>query len=337
MTRSNKANGEDKGRAARQRTLKAPISCNGIGLHSGAKVSLTLRPGEPDSGIVFHRTDIAGGGVMVPGRWDWVVDTTLCTAVGDGEGARISTVEHLMAALAGCQIDNAVIEVSGPELPIMDGSSAPFVFLIECAGTSLQETPRRAIKVLKPVTVSEGESSTGLFPADAFSVDFEIEFDSPLVARQECSVALSNGTFKTEISRARTFGFLDQVEMLRARGLARGGSLENAVVVCGERILNEEGLRYEDEFVRHKVLDCVGDLYLAGRPILGRFVGVRSGHLLTNRVLAALFADDSAWETVTLPMESELADVAPVRTLTGPAIGRRRAKPPAEPEASALA
>ncbi|MBI4184767.1 MAG: UDP-3-O-acyl-N-acetylglucosamine deacetylase [Proteobacteria bacterium] len=286
----------------RQRTLKSAISCNGVGLHTGARVSLTLRPGEPGSGIVFRRSDIGGGGAAIPARWDRVVDTTLCTTLGEG-GIRVGTVEHLLAAVAGCGVDNAVVEVGGPEVPIMDGSAAPFVFLIECAGLVEQPAARRAIRVLRPVSVAHGSASASLRPAGAFGIDFAIDFANPVVGRQECSLTPANGAFKSEIARARTFGFLDDVESLRARGLARGGSLENAVVVCGERVLNQDGLRYEDEFVRHKVLDCVGDLCLAGAPLIGRFVGVQSGHFLNNRLLKALFADPDAWETVDLVEE----------------------------------
>ena len=291
---SNRVKGRD---AVRQQTLKRPINCTGVALHSGAKVSMTLHPADADSGIVFRRTDITGAGALIPGRWDRVVDTTMCTTLGNGEGVTVGTVEHLMAALAGCRVDNAEIEINGPEVPAMDGSAAPFVFLIECAGLVEQAAPRRAIRVLKPVSVGNGDGTCSLAPVrgDGFLLGFEIDFDSPVVARQAISLGLYDGTFKKELSRARTFGFLHEVEDLWASGLAQGGSLENAVVVSGETILNEDGLRYEDEFVRHKALDALGDLYLAGGPLIGSFHGVCSGHAANNRLLKALFDDETAW------------------------------------------
>jgi len=279
-----------------QKTLKTSIQCTGTALHSGAKVTMTLRPAKPGTGIAFRRTDIAGS-APIPADWQHVTETRLCTTVGSG-GAMVATVEHLMAALAGCEIDNALIEIDGGEIPVMDGSAEPFVFLIECAGIVDQDAPRRVIRVVKPVTVQSGSRMASLAPADSFSVSFAIEFDSPAVARQECAFRLVNGTFKSEICRARTFGFLDEIDEMLAAGLARGGSLDNAVVVSGDRILNEGGLRYTDEFVRHKVLDSIGDLYLAGAPIIGHFHGHQSGHALNNRLLRTLFADSSAWSLV---------------------------------------
>lgn len=279
-----------------QKTLKSAISCSGVALHSGAKVSMTLKPAGIDHGIVFRRTDIGGKGAIIPARWDHVVDTRLCTVVGNGEGVAVSTIEHLMAALAGCGIDNAEIEINGPEVPVMDGSAEPFVFLVECAGVQDQGAARRGVRVLKPVVVDGGASGVAaLYPADSFSVGFEIDFESTLVGRQVISLGLVNGTFKKELARARTFGFLHEVEQLWANGFARGGSLENAVVVSGDKVMNEDGLRYEDEFVRHKALDAIGDLYTAGAPIIGRFDGRCSGHALTNRLLRQLFADRDAW------------------------------------------
>jgi UDP-3-O-[3-hydroxymyristoyl] N-acetylglucosamine deacetylase len=259
---------------------------------------MTLRPAEPGSGITFHRTDVAGS-EPIPADWQHVTETRMCTTVGCDRVA-VATIEHLMAALAGCEIDNARIEINGGEVPVMDGSAEPFVFLIECAGVVAQDAPRRAIRVLKPVTVQDGPRSASLSPADEFSVSFAIEFDSPAVARQECEFRLVNGTFKSEICRARTFGFLDELDEMLAAGLARGGSLDNAVVVSGDRILNEGGLRYANEFVRHKVLDSIGDLYLAGAPIIGHFHGHQSGHALNNRLLRALFDDPTAWTFVDL-------------------------------------
>ncbi len=282
----------------RQKTLKSPIQCTGTGLHSGAKVTMILHPAEAGSGIVFRRTDI-GGGAVIPADWEHVTETRLCTTVG-ANGASVATIEHLMAALCGCEIDNARIDIDGAEVPVMDGSSEPFVFLIECAGIVEQDALRRALRVLKPVTVRDGLRAASLAPEDSFSVSVAIQYDNTAVARQECSFRLINGTFKSEICRARTFGFLDDLDEMLAAGLARGGSLDNAVVVSGDRILNEGGLRYADEFVRHKALDSIGDLYLAGAPIIGHYHGNQSGHGLNNRLLRALFADPSAWCRVEL-------------------------------------
>jgi len=286
-----------------QRTLKNEIDCTGIGLHSGARIAMTLRPAAPDTGILFRRTDVAGDAALVPARWDMVGDTRLCTALVNHQGVRVGTVEHLMAAFAGCGVDNAIVEVDGPEVPVMDGSSAPFVFLIECAGVVGQNATRRAIRVLAPVVVTDGPKRAALLPGEGFSLDVEIDFASRAVAHQNCSFRLAEGSFKRELARARTFGFMHEVEYLRSVGLARGGSLENAVVVNGDRILNEGGLRYDDEFVRHKVLDAIGDLYLAGAPIVGRFEGVQSGHHLNNELLRRLFATEGAWCWVRAPRE----------------------------------
>ncbi len=276
----------------RQRTLKNEVSCTGVSLHSGHDVTLTLKPAEANSGIVFNRTDID---VRIPARWDYVVDTRMCTVLGNEDGVTVGTVEHLMAALAGCGIDNAEIELDGSEVPIMDGSSEPFVYLIECAGVIEQQAARRVIRVHKEVEVALGDSAVSLKPGDCLDLHVEIEFDSKAVQRQALSVGLMNGSFRKELSRARTFGFLHEVEQLRAAGLAKGGSLDNAIVVSGDDILNEGGLRFEDEFVRHKMLDAIGDLYLAGAPIIGRFNGARCGHAANNALLRALFADKSAW------------------------------------------
>ena len=282
---------------ASQQTLKTAIGCRGVGLHSGRKVAMTLRPARAGAGIVFRRTD---AGAEIRAGWESTIESPLCTVLSNGEGIQIGTVEHLMAALAGAEIDNAVVELDGPEVPVMDGSAAPFLFLIECAGVVEQDAARRAVKVLKPVSVVDGEAAAALFPDHGFSMSFEIDFDNPLIGRQDISVAFDRGAFKSELSRARTFGLLDEVDRLRAAGLARGGSLDNAVVVSGDHVLNTGGLRWADEFVRHKLLDAFGDLYLAGGPVIGRFSGVRSGHAQTRRLLAALFADAGAWCWTTL-------------------------------------
>jgi UDP-3-O-[3-hydroxymyristoyl] N-acetylglucosamine deacetylase len=253
---------------------------------------MTLHPAPPDTGIVFRR---AGSAVEIRANWVNTIEAPLCTVLSNGEGNTVGTVEHLMAALAGAAIDNAVIELDGREVPIMDGSSAPFLFLIECAGVVEQDAARRAIRVLKEISVTEGGATAALVPDHGFSMSFEIDFDNPLIRRQDISLVFDAETFRTELSRARTFGLLDELERLREAGFARGGSLDNAVVVGRDHVLNIGGLRYRDEFVRHKLLDAFGDLYLAGGPLIGSFCGVRSGHAHTRRLLAALFADPEAW------------------------------------------
>ena len=278
----------------KQQTLKNQINCSGTGLHSGAQVSLSLLPAEPDTGIVFRRTDVPGA-ADVPASWQNVVDSQLCTALGDGNGLRIGTVEHLMAALSGCGVDNAIVELDGPEIPVMDGSSAPFVFLIECAGVAEQDAPLKVIEILRHVSVGDESRTASLTPGRGFTVSFEIEFHDTLIDCQEYFFDLGRSSFGTDIARARTFGFDHEIATLRSKGLARGGSLDNAVVVSGDRVLNDGGLRYDDEFVRHKVLDSIGDLYLAGAPLIGHFHGFRSGHSLTHALLRELFADDTAW------------------------------------------
>jgi UDP-3-O-[3-hydroxymyristoyl] N-acetylglucosamine deacetylase len=305
--------------AAAQQTLKTAISCRGVGLHSGRKVTMTLHPAPPDSGIVFRRSD---AGAEIRANWENVIDSPLATVLSNGEGITIGTVEHIMAALGGAEIDNAVIALDGPEVPIMDGSAAPFLFLIECAGIRVQDAVRRAIKVLKPVRLAAGDAVVELAPDHGFAMSFAIDFDNPLIRRQDMCVALDTGTFKSELSRARTFGLLDDVDRLRAAGLLRGGSLDNAIVVSGAEVLNRDGLRYADEFVRHKLLDAYGDLYLAGGPIIGQFRGVRSGHAHTRRLLAALFADAEAWRYTTLTRSApfaafDLAAAEPATELCG--------------------
>ena len=306
------------GQRGMQHTLQASIGCVGVGLHSGVKSTLTLHPAEADSGILFVRKDREG---MTPIKalFDQVCDTTMCTTIGQRDGAMVGTIEHLMAALAASNIDNVLIELDGPEVPIMDGSAQPFIFLIECAGRAEQEEQRRWIEILKPVTVTAHGKSARLEPMAAdgiagefcpsipFEVDCRIEFDHPLIKSQSFHHGLTTGRFKAEIAGARTFGFAERVEELWSRGLALGGSLKNAVVVSQDKVLNEDGLRFEDEFVRHKVLDCVGDLYLAGAPIAGRFVGDCAGHAMHNKLLRALFADPTAWRMTVEPFAGEPA------------------------------
>jgi UDP-3-O-[3-hydroxymyristoyl] N-acetylglucosamine deacetylase len=268
---------------------------------------MTLRPAAPRTGIVFRRVD---AGAEIAGLWSNAVNAALCTVLSNGEGIEVKTVEHLLAAFAGCGIDNAVVELDGPEVPIMDGSAAPFVELIRHAGTLAQDQPRRAIKVLKAIEVSCGGARAALLPDHGFSMSFEIDYDNPVIGFQDMAVSFDDGTFEAELSRARSFGLLDDVERLHAAGLARGGSLDNAVVIAGDRVLNAGGLRFADEFVRHKLLDAFGDLYLAGGPIIGHFRGSRSGHAHTRMVLDALFADPSAWCATTLADAAGLLPLA---------------------------
>lgn len=279
-----------------QQTLNTTIHCAGVGLHSGRRVRMTLRPAPVDHGICFIRTDVPADHAVIPARWDLVADTRLCTLLKNEHGTSIGTIEHLMAALRGLGIDNAVIEVDAPELPIMDGSSAEFVFLIECAGIKQQDQPRRVIRVLKEVRVQDGDKVVSLSPAPVSSFRAEIIYDNTaLIRRQEGFLRLTDGAFKAEVADCRTFGFAHEVEAMRKAGLGLGGSLDNAVVIDGDRVMNPGGLRHADEFIRHKILDAVGDLYLAGGPILGHYQGLRPGHAMNNAILRALFADSSAW------------------------------------------
>ncbi len=290
--------------AGRRRTLKAPIGCVGVGLHSGRRAELTLRPAAAGTGILFRRTDL---GIEIPALFDRVVDTRLCTAIGEGE-ARIGTIEHVMAALAGAGIDDAIVEVNGPEAPIMDGSAAPFLFLIDCAGIATTAAPRGAIEVLRAVRVEEANGAFAeLLPTReaAFDADLEIDFPNTAIGRQRASMRLTPHAFREGFADARTFTLAEDVARLRAAGLAQGGSLQNAVVVDGPLVLNPGGLRRPDEFVRHKLLDVVGDLALAGAPLRARFRGSRSGHALNNRLLRALFADAAAWRMTGLPVLGE--------------------------------
>jgi UDP-3-O-[3-hydroxymyristoyl] N-acetylglucosamine deacetylase len=283
----------------KQRTLKNVIRATGIGLHTGEKVFLTLRPAASNTGIVFRRVDLPVP-VEIPARPEYVGDTRLSTTLVR-DGVRISTVEHLLSALAGLGIDNAYIDLTAPEVPIMDGSAGPFVFLIQSAGVEEQNAPKRFIRIKRPVIVEEGDKWVRFDPYDGFKVSFTIDFDHPAFRyrTQQVTVDFSQASFVKEVSRARTFGFMRDIELLRARNLALGGSLDNAVVVDDYRILNEDGLRYEDEFVKHKVLDAIGDLYLLGCSLVGAFSGYKSGHALNNKLLRRLLAHREAWELVT--------------------------------------
>jgi UDP-3-O-[3-hydroxymyristoyl] N-acetylglucosamine deacetylase len=277
------------------RTVRAGVVFNGIGLHGGQAVAMQVAPAPAGHGIVFRRTDLAPGTGDIPARWDLVVDTRLCTRLGNAHGASVGTVEHLMAALAGCGVTDALVSLAGPEVPIMDGSAAPFVSALLGAGIVETGRPLRAVRIREQVVVEQDGKRAELLPANRFEMDFSIEFDDPAIGSQRRALALVNGAFVSELGDCRTFGHLCEVEQLRAMGLARGGSLQNAIVVDRGRVLNPEGLRRPDEFVRHKMLDAVGDLALAGAPIVGRYVAHRGGHEMTNRLLRALFARPHSW------------------------------------------
>ena len=298
----------------RQRTLKNVIRATGVGLHTGDKVYLTLRPAAPDTGIVFRRVDLADP-VEIRACPKNVGDTRLSTTLTNGD-VRISTVEHLLSAFAGLGIDNAYVDVSAAEVPIMDGSAGPFVFLIQSAGVEEQNRPKRFVRIKRPVVVEDGDKYAIFEPYDGFKVEFSIDFDHPAFStRAKSAVDFSTTSFVKEVSRARTFGFLRDIEALRQQNLALGGSMDNAVVVDDYRVLNEEGLRYEDEFVKHKILDAIGDLYLLGHSLIGAFRGHKSGHALNNRLLRALVANESAWEEVTFEDE-EPSPISYMRPVT---------------------
>jgi UDP-3-O-[3-hydroxymyristoyl] N-acetylglucosamine deacetylase len=283
----------------RQRTLKTTIKATGVGVHTGRKVALVLRPAAPDTGIVFCRSDLPGN-PAVPARAHNVVDTRMATVL-EKDGARVSTVEHLMSAFFGMGVDNAYVDVSAEEVPIMDGSAATFVFLLQQAGVEEQPAAKKYLRVLKPVAIEQGEKRVSLSPYAGFMVGFSIEFRHPVFEQSETTVDIDFGeiSFVKEVARARTFGFTQDVEAMRSAGLGRGGSLDNAIVVDDFRVLNSEGLRFDDEFVKHKALDAVGDLYLAGHPIIGAFRGHKSGHALNNQLVRAFLDDATAWEVVT--------------------------------------
>ena len=280
-----------------QKSIKKSIEFSGVGLHSGMDVELILEQAPEDNGIKFIRTDKKENNI-IDALWSNVSATNLCTTISNNNNLSVSTIENLMSALSGLHIDNINIYVNGPEVPIMDGSSKPFVELIEQNGIEVQNKKRKILKVKREIYVSNAKGSVKLVPNSQFSIDFEIEFPSPLVSKQSCQLQLMNGNYKTDVASARTFGFEKDVEDLRSNGFALGGSLENAVVVGNNKILNKEGLRFKDEFVRHKILDSIGDLYLAGAPIEAYFFGNKSGHNLNNQLLRKLFSDNSNFEYI---------------------------------------
>lgn len=294
----------------KQRTLKNVIRATGVGLHSGEKVYLTLRPAQPDTGIIFRRVDL-NEPVEILATAENVGPTTLSTTL-EQDGVRISTVEHLLSAMAGLGIDNAYVDVSTGEVPIMDGSSGPFVFLIQSAGIAEQAAPKRFIRIKKSIVVEEDDKWARFDPFEGFKVGFSINFDHPVFKGMPCKAEIdfSTTSFVKEVSRARTFGFMNDIENLRSQNLVLGGSIDNAIVVDEFRVLNEDGLRYEDEFVKHKILDAIGDLYLLGHSLIGAFSGYRSGHALNNKLLKALIADESAWEEVTFEDEGSASPIS---------------------------
>jgi UDP-3-O-[3-hydroxymyristoyl] N-acetylglucosamine deacetylase len=280
-----------------RRTLRSTISVEGTALHAGARVRMALLPAPPGTGVVFRRSDIPG--CEIPARYDRVSQTRLGTVIDDGVGHQVGVIEHLMAALAGAELDDLIVELDGPEPPILDGDALSYLKRIEDAGIATAHPPRQAIKVLRPVTVTSADASASLYPASTYSFDFEIVFASPAIGRQTYRWPFTPEGFRTEIAPARTFGFLHELEALNKAGLGRGASLENTLAIDGDRVVNAALMRFPDEFVRHKILDALGDLALAGAPLIARFEGIRSGHALNNALLRALFADSANYAVVT--------------------------------------
>lgn len=299
----------------RQRTLNNIIRATGVGLHTGEKVYLTLHPAPVNTGIIFRRTDLDPV-VEILAKAENVGETTLSTTLMNGD-VRVSTVEHLLSAMAGLGIDNAIIDVTAPEVPIMDGSAGPFVFLLQSAGIKEQEEPKQFIRIKRPVTVTNGDKVASFKPFDGFKVSFSIDFDHPAFHNRtlKAEVDFCSTSFVKEVSRARTFGFMHEIEYLRSQGLARGGSMDNAIVVDEYRVLNEDGLRYEDEFVKHKILDAIGDLYLLGNSLIGEFVAHKSGHGLNNALLRELISQKDAWEVVTFENDEDEAPISYMKPL----------------------
>ena len=297
---------KDNNKVISQRTLSNPIHATGVGLHTGRKVYLTLAPAPVNTGIIFRR-HIGSETVSIPATALNVVSTELATTIGDEDGNTISTIEHLMAAFAGLGVDNCYVDVSEREVPIMDGSAAPFIFLIQSAGVREQSAPKRFIRIKKPLYVEEDDKWVRFDPYDGFRVKFEINFTHPAISEgsQQAAIDFSSSSFVREISRARTFGFMSDIEMLRKRNLALGGCLDNAIVVDNYKVLNTDGLRYGDEFVRHKILDAIGDLFQLGCGVIGQFSGYKSGHGLNNLLVRELLANSEAWDEVTFEEETQ--------------------------------
>jgi UDP-3-O-[3-hydroxymyristoyl] N-acetylglucosamine deacetylase len=315
---------DDNRSMIRQRTLKSLTRAVGVGMHSGQKVELTLKPAAPDTGIVFRRIDLATP-VEIPVRHDAVSDTRMASTIspgGDPGAPKVQTIEHLMSACAGLGLDNLVVDITADEVPVLDGSAASFVFLLQSAGIELQDAPKRFLRVTKPIGLREGEGArlmwARLEPHHGFTLSFEIDFDHPAVdaTGQRTTFDMGSGRYKRDIARARTFGFSKDVEAMRSRGLTLGGSMDNAIVVGDSRVLNADGLRYDDEFAKHKILDAIGDLYNVGHPMLASYHAYKSGHALNNRLLRKLMADRSAWELVTFENDADAppgyAELAPL-------------------------
>ena len=281
-----------------QKTINSKVSCNSVGLHSGAQVKMSLLPAPSNHGIVFRRVDLENGKNEIKALYENVVTTNLGTTIANEHGAKVATIEHLMAAIWGCGIDNLIVELDGPEIPIMDGSSEPFVFLIECAGISMQEEPRRIIEITKKIRVEDKDKFVEIEPAKDFSIDLTIDFSSKQIQQQKFDYHSTFTSFKNDICRARTFCFKHEIDYMHSMGLAKGGSLNNAIVIDNDKIVNEGGLRYHDEFVRHKTLDFIGDMYLAGYFIIGHFRASKSGHGINNAFLRKLFAEKDSWRLV---------------------------------------
>lgn len=281
-----------------QHTVASEVVFDGVGLHSGQMIHMVLKPAAEDTGIVFVRTDISDRDNKVPAHWERVIQSQLCTLIQNDDEVQIGTIEHLMAALRGCGIDNVIVELDGPEVPIMDGSSELFVESLDDIGATAQNKPRRVIKVLKKVSIEEDGKTVSLSPASSSVFAGAIDFDHPVIGQQDYKVSLVNGNFRHDIANCRTFGFLHEVEAMHKAGLALGGSLDNAIILDREKVLNNSGLRREDEFIRHKLLDAIGDLFLAGHAIVGEYFGDKPSHALNNKLLRALFADELAWTYV---------------------------------------
>ena len=295
-----------------QRTVKKEINCNSIGLHTGRKVNMTIRPADPDTGVIFIRRDLPGA-EPIPADYRMVSDTTLATTLGY-DGVTVSTVEHILSAFSGMGLDNAVIELDSFEVPIMDGSALPFVNLLKKVGTKTQGASKRMLVIKKPVVVEEGEGRAALLPSDEFKITYDIDFEHKAIGRQSFSMLFTDRNYESLICGARTFGFLKEVEFLQARGLGLGGSLDNVIILDDEKIINKDGLRVPDEFVRHKILDAIGDLFLLGMPIIGHLVAYKSGHRLNNLLLRELMRQEHCWEIISRDNRHELpADLPPCK------------------------
>ncbi len=300
-----------------QHTVKNPIVITGVGVHSGAAATMTIKPAMAFTGILFVRIDIKDRPNVIAARWNNVTDTKLCTVLSNAEGVTVSTVEHLLSAFAALGLDNAVVEIDGPEIPIMDGSAKAFVTALDKTGLLRQNEHRRVVRIKKTVTYQEGDKEVCLSPSDSQIFGFEIDFTNPLIGRQKYIHQLKEEAYRQDVSTARTFGFLHEVEALRKTGLARGGSLDNAIVIDGDRVLNEGGLRFKNEFVRHKVLDAIGDIYLMGLQMVGHYHGVKAGHAMNNKILHVLFSQPDAYEIVELGSEAPRRVTVPVGMFYG--------------------